>query len=321
MSYFRFWPVLRGLSDLQDGLQQLDGLVEGAELRALRPADGDVDALVRPPTERDAHDAGAARLQAGGLQVDGHLVLPLKLRDQVAKGVHVRDGRVVLLDRVDGLERLGRAGVEEGGLPAGVPGRRGRSVLRGGRLLQQGAETEGSVEAAHLLRVGAARAASLPVEFEGHLAVEGDQPGGQAHGLAAVGQLLAHLVAGHLVQVLVEVLDAAELLDQAEGRLRSDAGHAGDVVAGVAGQGEHVDNLLGRQALGLLEALGVEHGLPVLVDVEHAGGLVDELLGVLVGGDDDGLDALLSGAAGEGGQHVVRLLALGGEDGDVEHVQ
>ncbi len=66
-----------------------------------------------------------------------------------------------------------------------------------------------------------------------------------------------------------------------------------------------IDDLVGADAPILLEARGVHH--LVLADVVDADLVADQLAGVLVGGDDEDVQAALLAAAGEGGDHVVGL--------------
>src|SRR5579885_2516733 len=101
------------------------------------------------------------------------------------------------------------------------------------------------------------------------------------------------------IEMRVQILEIAEFLDQGAGSLLADSGNALDVVDWVAGQGLNIDERARFNAEPLL-------------DLAHARALVahrvperavrsDNLLEVLVGGDDDGLDALLGGPGGEGG--------------------
>ena len=107
-------------------------------------------------------------------------------------------------------------------------------------------------------------------------------------------------------------LEVAELLQQVGGGLVADAGDAGDVVGGVALEADEVRDQLGRDAVALDHALAV-----VDLRVGHAAGgrhdphaLVDQLVGVAVAGDDHHGDAALLGLLGQGGDHVVGLVAL-----------
>jgi len=58
-------------------------------------------------------------------------------------------------------------------------------------------------------------------------------------------QVLLALGAGDLVDVREQVVEGRELLEQLGGGLEADAGDARDVVGGVAGQGQEVDDLVG----------------------------------------------------------------------------
>ena len=75
---------------------------------------------------------------------------------------------------------------------------------------------------------------------------------------AMVAEVLLALGAGDLVDVRQQVLERAELLEQLGAGLQADAGDARDVVDGVAGQGEQVDDLVGADAPVGLQAGDVE---------------------------------------------------------------
>ena len=71
-----------------------------------------------------------------------------------------------------------------------------------------------------------------------------------------VAQRLAALLAGHLVEVGVDALEAAELHQQVGGGLLTDAGNPGDVVGGVALEADEVGYLGGVDAVALADPLG-----------------------------------------------------------------
>ncbi len=114
-------------------------------------------------------------------------------------------------------------------------------------------------------------------------------------------------------------IQAAELLQELGGAFFPDAGHALHVVAGIPQQGEEVHHLLGPYAHAGLHAFAVIPDL-ALLGVEHgdAGVVVHQLQQILVGAHDDGLEALGRGLPGQGGHHVIRLVALQLHDGDGE---
>ena len=140
--------------------------------------------------------------------------------------------------------------------------------------------------------------------------------------LGVVGQVLLALRAGDLVDVLEDLLERAELLQQLGGGLVADPGDAGDVVRGVALEADQVGDQLGRDAVALLDALGV-------VDLgvgdaarggHHPHPVLDQLVDVAVAGDHHHLDALLAGPLGHRGDHVVGLEALDPDVGEAERL-
>jgi hypothetical protein len=110
------------------------------------------------------------------------------------------------------------------------------------------------------------------------------------------------------------------LLEKFGGGFFADSGDAGDVVGFVADEGFVVDVLFGRDAkpgfdfVGAVEA-GFGQFLPGEADADV---FVAELEEVAVAGGDDDFDALGGGLFGDGSQHVVGFVVVGGEDGDVE---
>ena len=112
-------------------------------------------------------------------------------------------------------------------------------------------------------------------------------------------------------------LQGAVLLQQQGRALLADAGNPLHVVRGIPHQAQEVHHLLGPDAHALLDAgavmpdlafLGVEH-----LDVEL---VIHQLQQVLVGAHDDRGQAVGGGLPGQGGQHVVGLVAVQLHDGD-----
>ena len=56
----------------------------------------------------------------------------------------------------------------------------------------------------------------------------------------------------HVVEAVVDAVERAELLEEADGGLLADAGHSGNVVGGVALERLVVEHLVGPQAVPLL---------------------------------------------------------------------
>ena len=157
-------------------------------------------------------------------------------------------------------------------------------------------------------------------KFDGHVGGDGGQPLAHADALDVVLEALAIHLALDFGGAFERGFDGAELLDDRDGALVADAGSAGDVVDGVAFEREQVGHLRGRHAHELLHLGGVVPGV-VLGGVEHGDVLVDELEHVLVAGDDDYVEALRLGAAGDGADDVVGLEAGVAQDGDAHGVE
>ena len=100
-------------------------------------------------------------------------------------------------------------------------------------------------------------------------------------------------------------LQAAELFDQLGRGLLADAGDARDVVRGVAGQDQEVDDLLGENAEELLDLVAAQLLFQLGVEDEHP--LAHQLEQVLVGGKDQHLAAGGGKAPREQGDDVVAL--------------
>ncbi len=82
-------------------------------------------------------------------------------------------------------------------------------------------------------------------------------------------------------------------------------GHAGDVVGGVAHQGQVIDDALGRHTEFCHHAGRIQQGVAHGVDEGHL--LVHQLRHVLVAGGDEGVPALARGLARQGADDIVRL--------------
>ena len=127
-----------------------------------------------------------------------------------------------------------------------------------------------------------------------------------------------HLRGGH---GLVQLVNGAVPAHQGHGGLLAHALDAGDVVAGVTHEGLEVDDVDGVKAVFLPEGVG-RHILGG--GAAHAGGhqlhrgvVGDQLEGVLVAGDHDGVPPGGGVLGGDGAHQVVRLPAVHLVDGDV----
>ncbi len=123
---------------------------------------------------------------------------------------------------------------------------------------------------------------------------------------------------------LEQVFDAAELGDQLLCRFWTDAGYAGNIVAGIAHQAQDVDDLVDSfdlpfvQHLRDAEDLGITTATARLVNEDI---FRDQLVIVFVGCDHPGLKALVGRLMGQRADDVVGLVAGSANRRDVERVE
>ena len=126
---------------------------------------------------------------------------------------------------------------------------------------------------------------------------------------------------GQLVEVGEHAVEVAVLVDELGRSLLADARNTRQVVGGIAAQ-SGVLGILGRRHPGaLLDAGLVVEGVvadpaPVVEHLHQR--ILDELVGVAVAGDDDDLVALVPRTRGQGGDHVVGLVAGHVDDRDAQ---
>ena len=108
-------------------------------------------------------------------------------------------------------------------------------------------------------------------------------------------------------------LERAVRLEQLARALLADAGHALDVVDGVAHERQHVDHLVRRDAELRPHPFGVEPGA-LVARIEHPDPVADELVEVLVAGDDRDVAAGGPGLLGQRADDVVRLELVVGQN-------
>ena len=168
------------------------------------------------------------------------------------------------------------------------------------------------------VRVPAPEGQVVDVHVEGHVAHQRDDLGVGPDLSGAGGQVLAQL-RRQGVEVGEQGVEVAVLVDQLGRRLLPHPGDPGKVVGGIAAQRGQQRVLLGPYPGALLDArLVVEgvvaHAPPV---VEHPDvGILDQLVGVAVAGDDDDRMLAVPGLGGQRGQHVVGLEPLGADHRD-----
>ena len=144
------------------------------------------------------------------------------------------------------------------------------------------------------------------------------------HVIHVFAQRLA-LLAANLVTVVEHALQGAVLTEPLGGEAGAHAGHAGQVIGLLAGEGGQVGVHV-RGHLGLLFDGGGVHSLNTLGgaggDRIEQGDLVgDELEDVAVAGEDEDLVAGFGAAAGQGGDDIVSLVVFVGERGDVQRAE
>ena len=105
-----------------------------------------------------------------------------------------------------------------------------------------------------------------------------------------------------------QAFEVAELFKQECRRLDADAGHAWNVVGGVAGKRQDVANLLGTDAELFHDLVAAD--LLRLHRIVHLDAVADQLHQVLVRGDDRNRPAVCGGLFGVGGDDVVGLIAF-----------
>ena len=223
--------------------------------------------------------------------------------------------------RAQGVERIGLGvhGHEVDAFePLGQPVQAGRVVHQveaggvdarcGQILLEQRVELQLGVQGAQPVDVRFLHPVAL--DLGGHLGgvVEAHQVAGQEGLLTVVEQLADGLALLHPRGGLVEVFQGVMLADQLLCRFRADAGHAGNVVRAVAGKGEIVEQLTGRQAVLLRHRRLVHHPVIHRVPQGHVGR--DQLEQILVAGNDHHPAPLPGHAGGHRGDQVVRLLVV-----------
>ena len=236
-------------------------------------------------------------------------------------------GTVVPLGDKDGLPGVFQHG-QQGGtvlilLQRGtLPG--GGGFLRWGsqgqaELVQQGEQLQPHHQGAGLLGI------SLPLHIVGQGLVNGGVPADGAQVVTQKGVVPGFLQFGlhggldvQLLQMVVDILDAAKFLDELPGSLGTDPRHPGDAVGGIPLDGLQVDHLGRSYAVIFLDFRHIVQGHLGLAELgggqAHGGGVGHQLQAVPVPGGDQALASLLLAGGGKGSQNVVGLPALAGDN-------
>ena len=277
-------------------------LVAGVLQRGL-VADGDVGGAAFGVGEGVAGDFAVDRIERGGFQVHRQQRRGGGALDPAAQGGFV--AHEVVLDLL-----LGRGG-----------GGRRAAPFRAGDALEHRAELELAEDGDHVFAVVVADFGLPKIELHGRVVDDRGELLGHERFAALLAQLLLRRGRLDLVQVLVNLLQIAPLVEQLHRALVAQPFDAGDVVGLVADDRLVVDDLDRIDAVAVADALiGVVAHHIALVGAEHVDGdaVADELDKVAVERGDPGFDALRDGLVGERGEHIVGLVALRLEDRHAE---
>ena len=247
----------------------------------------DVAGHYRASGNGNADQRRAHRRRAVGDHLHAEPLRDAQLLDQRGELVGGSDQRVILRHRRSGRREFGH----------------------------QRAEAEPREQLITALARGTAIAKRLDVERHLHVGADGHQHLALPRLVGVLEQAFAILLLLDLAGMFQQRIERPVLRDQFACALVANAGHALDIVAGVAHQRQHVDHLRRRHAKLLHHALGVEPGALVfwVIDLDH---VVDELEEVLVARHDRRVQAMSRRLARQCPNHIVRLKPLGREDGD-----
>ena len=149
------------------------------------------------------------------------------------------------------------------------------------------------------------------VGFNGRIGADSSQHIRKLRLVAVVAQLGAlPRLDGLVIQIVIDILQAAELGNQRQSGLFPDAGYAGDIVGAVAHQAFYVDQLLGFHAVFFADGSRVHRDGFLVGGKQHGGGIVHQLQAVAVAGGKQRRAALRLARGGQRTQNVVCLPAL-----------
>ena len=226
--------------------------------------------------------------------VDGHLVRPGECRKQFIRPLRIEDRLAVgegkpVEDYVIGTTPLDACDhphilivdcIQRGRFPVNRP-----FVFNPYFFIERG-KLEISVYLPELHQIGFPRSHRNGSDFEGHVETQCCKELAHVSPILVVEQFLPDRRFSDLLDPGIYVIDRAEARHELTGRLIANAGDAGDIVGGVAREGEKIRNEAG------IDAELRRYFLPPHVDVFHAvvdgDGITGELHEVLITRDHDG---------------------------------
>ena len=214
----------------------------------------------------------------------------------------------------DGVDQGGELGLGPYHAVVLLDGRCRRCVLGG-----EGAEAERREQREAVLGRRTPVAQRLRLERHRHVGPDGHQLAALARVVRVLLERRSLLFLRDVRRVFQQRIQGAVRRNQLAGALFTDAGHALDVVDGVAHQGENVDHPFGPDAELLLDAVRVVPRTRV-ARVEHGHAVADELEEVLVAGDDRYVEPGRARLRGQRADDVVGLERLVREDGHAQRL-
>ena len=314
-----------GQHGVEAQVRRVDAPVDQLAPERLGPVHGHRRAAGAEHLGQSRSHLAAIAIAAAGQEAAGHETGPARGGVDDEGEPHIDPARGGQGQQVAGS--AGRGPHPGRGLRRGVEHLHGRLQNRGrgrfgvaqhlGQPVVQRAELQEVEELAHRLAVDVADGQIGQRSPQGHVAHQGHHLGVGADLVLGLAQVLAEL-GGQGVEVGENAVEAAVLVDQPGRGLVAHPAHAGQVVAGVAPQGG-VLHVAGRGHAGALGDAGlvVERVLrnPPLVVEDLDVGVLHELVGVPVAGDDDHVVARIPALSGQGGDDVVGLVAGGLQGG------
>src|SRR5262249_40905608 len=166
----------------------------------------------------------------------------------------------------------------------------------------------------------------LEIELDGDVTPQRHQLARQSGVVGLREQRFPRALAWNLGRFREDRVEIAVGLEQLHRRLVPDALDAGDVVGAVADQREIIDDALRGHAeplarVGLIHPLLFDRGLAAAPRIEQRDTLADQLVEILVPGDDDGLEAAARRALRERRNDIIGLVAVEGDHRNVKRIE